>query len=37
MCDLTGDISAYRELSRNDPLEKHHYVDMLKQRNTIVD
>jgi hypothetical protein len=29
-----GDMSAYRKLSRNDPLDKHHCVDMLKQKNT---
>jgi len=29
-----GDMSAYRKLSRNDALDKHHGIDTLKQKNT---
>jgi len=29
-----GDMRAYRKLSLNDPLDKHHCVNMLKQKNT---
>jgi hypothetical protein len=29
-----GEKIAHRKLSRNGPLDKHHYVDMLKQKNT---